>query len=106
MDDRTEPEKESFAWLRNADGAVSFPGTSAIPAEVPVLSLTSIDFLKLNLDKAFQLILHFFARISACDSFLPKSSPSIRFEIKQSQGLNLDNSTSVWCVPLGQFHPP
>ncbi|UBF30152.1 DUF3732 domain-containing protein (plasmid) [Kovacikia minuta CCNUW1] len=35
------------------------------PAEVLILSLTSIDFLKLNLGKAFQLILHFFARISA-----------------------------------------
>ena len=34
-------------------------------AEVLILSLTSIDFLKLNLGKAFQLILHFFARISA-----------------------------------------
>ena len=35
------------------------------PAEVPVLSLTSIDSLKLNLDKALQPILHFFARMSA-----------------------------------------
>ena len=34
-------------------------------AEVLILSLTSTDFLELNLDKAFQLILHFFARISA-----------------------------------------
>jgi hypothetical protein len=32
--------------------------------------------------------LHFFACMSACDSFLPKSSPSTRFEIKQSQGLH------------------
>jgi len=30
-----------------------------------VLSLTSIDSLKLNLDKALQPILHFFARMSA-----------------------------------------
>jgi hypothetical protein len=31
----------------------------------PLLSLTSIHSLKLNLEKAFQPILHFFARMSA-----------------------------------------
>ncbi|PSB25209.1 hypothetical protein C7B82_24170 [Stenomitos frigidus ULC18] len=40
-----------------------------------------------NWSKAFQPICHFFALISVCDSFLPKSSPSTRLEIKQSQGV-------------------
>ena len=38
MDDRTEPENESFAWLRNAYRAVSFPGTSAQTADVSITS--------------------------------------------------------------------
>jgi hypothetical protein len=36
-----------------------------------MLSLTSIDFLKLNLGKTFQPILHFFARMSAQPLVVP-----------------------------------
>ncbi|PZV13894.1 MAG: hypothetical protein DCF22_09845 [Leptolyngbya sp.] len=39
--------------------------TSATPTEVLLLSLASIDSLKLNPNKAFQPILHFFGRMSA-----------------------------------------
>ena len=56
-------ENELFAWLRNAYRAVSFTGTSAQTTEVPILSLTAADALKLNLDRAFQPMLHFFARM-------------------------------------------
>ena len=38
---------------------------AASPAAVPILSLTATDALQLNLDKAFQPMLHFFARMSA-----------------------------------------
>ena len=44
--DRTEPENESFAWLRNAYRAVSFPGTSAKPAEVLRRKLSSTNSLE------------------------------------------------------------
>jgi len=37
----------------------------SLKIQVPVLSLTLIDSLKLILDKALQPILHFFARMSA-----------------------------------------
>ena len=43
--DRTEPENELLAWLRSAYGVVSFTGTSAIPAEILMLHLFSIDSL-------------------------------------------------------------
>ena len=81
--DRTEPENELLAWLRSAYGVVSFTGTSAQSTEVLILSLTSIDFLKLSLDKAFQVILHFFARVSAqphlvCFSFFNEDSVTAR----------------------------
>ena len=39
--------------------------TSATPTEVLLLSLASIDSLKLNPNKAFQPILHFLGRMSA-----------------------------------------
>jgi hypothetical protein len=38
---------------------------AASPAAVPILSLTGTDALPLNLDKAFQPMLHFFTRMSA-----------------------------------------
>ena len=44
--------------------------TSATPTEVLLLSLASIDSLKLNPNKAFQPILHFFGRMSAQPLFL------------------------------------
>ena len=51
-------------WFQRLKAPFSH-STSATPTEVLLLSLASIDSLKLNPNEAFQLILHFFGRISA-----------------------------------------